>query len=164
MKKIVLAVAVLLSLTACTEKSEQMKELAQMSLRQSLGGGQLKILGVSEPDSTFGTNFMRPDEKKAIIANMNRVTDVIIKRTKNMSVFNPEDSYTIALAERQMRANNDLRSMLYDSDTRGEWSGWKVKIVFEAKDGHNLDYRAERWFFLDKEGNVIFKTMEFPLP
>lgn len=37
MKKIVLAVAVLLSLTACTEKSEQMKELAQMSLRQSLG-------------------------------------------------------------------------------------------------------------------------------
>jgi hypothetical protein len=54
--------------------------------------------------------------------------------------------------------------MLYDSDTKGEWSGWKVKIDFEAKDGHNLDYRAERWFFLDKEGNVIFKTMEFPLP
>ena len=81
MKKIVLAVAVLLSLTACTEKSEQMKELAQMSLRQSQGGGQLKILGVSEPDSTFGTNYMRPDEKKAIIANMNRVTDVIMKRT-----------------------------------------------------------------------------------
>ena len=104
------------------------------------------------------------DEKKAIIANMNRVTDVIMKRTKNMSVFNPEDSYTIALAERQMRANNDLRSMLYDSDTKGEWSGWKVKIDFEAKDGHNLDYRAERWFFLDNEGNVIFKTMEFPLP
>ena len=44
MKKIVLAVAVLLSLTACTKKSEQMKELAQMSLRQSLGGGQLKIM------------------------------------------------------------------------------------------------------------------------
>ena len=68
MKKNVLAVAVLLSLTACTEKSEQMKELAQMSLRQSLGGGQLKIMGISEPDSTFGTNYMRSDEKKAIIA------------------------------------------------------------------------------------------------
>ena len=164
MKKIVFAVAVLLSLTACTEKSEQMKNLAQMSLQQSLGDGHVKIMGVSEPDSTFGTNYMRPEEKKAIIANMNRVTDVIMKRTKNMSEFNPEDSYTIALAERQMRANSDLRSMLYVSDSKGEWSGWKVKIDFEAKDGHGQEYRAERWFFLDKEGNVIFKTMEFPLP
>lgn len=164
MKKVVMAVAVLLSLTACTDKNEEMKQLAQMSLKQSLGSSELKVLGISEPDSTFGTNYMRPEEKKGIVAKMNRVTDVIMKRTNNMTEFNPDDAYTIALAERQMRANNDLRGMLYDSEIKGEWSGWKVKIDFEAKDGHGLDYRAERWFFLDKEGSVIFKTMEFPLP
>jgi hypothetical protein len=54
--------------------------------------------------------------------------------------------------------------MLFDCDKKGDWSGWKVKIDYEVHDGHEQNYRAERWFFLDKEGNVIFKTMEFPLP
>ena len=63
MKKLMIAVAVLLAMTACTDKSQQMVELAEMSLRQSVGeGSELKILGVSEPDSAFGTSYLTPDE------------------------------------------------------------------------------------------------------
>ena len=165
MKKIIIAVAVLLTMTACTDKSQQMVKLAEMSLRQSVGeGSEVKMLGVSEPDSAFGANYLAPDEKKAVISTMKRVTDEIMSRTKNMTEFDPNDAYVIGLAERQMKANSDLRGMLYDCDRKGDWSGWKVKIDYEAKDGHGLEYRAERWFFLDKEGSVIFKTMEFPLP
>lgn len=165
MKKIMIAVAVLLTMTACTDKSQQMVKLAEMSLRQSVGeGSEVKVLGVSEPDSAFGANYLAPDEKKAVIGTMKRVTDEIMSRTKNMTEFDPNDAYVIGLAERQMKANSDLRGMLYDCDRKGDWSGWKVKIDYEAKDGHGLEYRAERWFFLDKEGSVIFKTMEFPLP
>ena len=160
-----IAVAVLLTMTACTDKSQQMVKLAEMSLRQSVGeGSEVKVLGVSEPDSAFGANYLAPDEKKAVIGTMKRVTDEIMSRTKNMTEFDPNDAYVIGLAERQMKANSDLRGMLYDCDRKGDWSGWKVKIDYEAKDGHGLEYRAERWFFLDKEGSVIFKTMEFPLP
>lgn len=163
MKKMILAVAVVLSLTACTNKSQQMKELAEMSLRQSVDG-DVKILGVSEPDSAFGSKYMRPDEKKGMVQTLNKVTEVIMKRTKNMTEFNPDDSYVINLAERQMRANAELRDMLYQSDIKGEWSGWKVKIDFQAKDHQGQEYRAERWFYLNKEGGVVFKTLEFPLP
>ena len=160
-----IAVAVLLTMTACTDKSQQMVKLAEMSLRQSVGeGSEVKMLGVSEPDSAFGANYLAPDEKKAVISTMKRVTDEIMSRTKNMTEFDPNDAYVIGLAERQMKANSDLRGMLYDCDRKGDWSGWKVKIDYEAKDGHGLEYRAERWFFLDKEASVIFKTMEFPLP
>ena len=154
MKKMMIAVAVLLTMTACTDKSQQMVELAEMSLRQSVGeGSELKILGVSEPDS-----------KKATMATMKKVTEQIMSRTQNMTAFDPNDAYVIGLVERQMRANSDLRSMLFECDKKGEWSGWKVKIDYEAHDGHGQDIRAERWFFLDKEGSVIFKTVEFPLP
>ena len=165
MKKLILAVAVLLAMTACTDKSQQMVKLSELSLRQSLGeSSDVKILGYSEPDSTFGTNYLTPDEKKAVMGTMKKVTDQIMSRTQNMTAFDPNDTYVIGLAERQMRANSDLRQMLCDCDKKGDWSGWKVKIAYEVHDAHEQNYRAERWFFLDKEGSVIFKTMEFPLP
>ena len=165
MKKQILAVAVLLAMTACTDKSQQMVKLSELSLRQSLGeNSDVKILGYSEPDSTFGTNYLTPDEKKAVMGTMKKVTDQIMSRTQNMTAFDPNDTYVIGLAERQMRASSDLRQMLFDCDKKGDWSGWKVKIDYEVHDGHEQNYCAERWFFLDKEGSVIFKTMEFPLP
>lgn len=165
MKKLILAVAVLLGLTACTDKSQQMAKLAEMSLRQSIGeGNDVKITGISELDSAFGSNYLTPEEKKAVIGTMKKVTDQIMSRTQNMTAFDPNDTYVIDLAERQMKANADLRQMLFDCDKKGEWSGWKVKIDYEVHNGHEQNYRAERWFFLDKEGSVIFKTMEFPLP
>ena len=142
-----------------------MKDLAEISLCQSLGEStDVKILGVSEPDSTFGTSYLSPEEKKAVMATMQKVTKQIMSRTNNMETFDPSDDYVINLAERQMRANADLRGMLFECDKKGEWNGWKVKIDYEAKGGHEMDYRAERWFFLDKEGGVIIKTIEFPLP
>ena len=165
MKKLILAVAVLLAMTACTDKRQQMVKLSEMSLRQSIGeDSEVKILGVSEPDSAFGSNYLTPEEKKAVIGTMEKVTKEIMSRTKDMTAFDPTDAYVIGLAERQMKANSDLRQILFDCDKKGEWSGWKVKIDYKAHDGHHQDYRAERWFFLDKNGSVIFKTMEFPLP
>lgn len=165
MKKLILAVAVLLGSTACTNKNQQMAKLAEMSLRQSIGeGNDVKITGISKPDSAFGSNYLTPEEKKAVIGTMKKVTDQIMSRTQNMTAFDPNDTYVIGLAERQMKANADLRQMLFDCDKKGEWSGWKVKIDYEVHNGHEQNYRAERWFFLDKEGSVIFKTMEFPLP
>ena len=165
MKKLIIAVAVLLGMTACSDKRQQMVELAEMSLRQSLGeNAQVKIIGINDPDSAFGNSYLSPEEKTAVMATMKKVTEKIMSRTENMTTFDPNDAYVINLAERQMRANSDLRSMLFDCDTKGEWSGWKVKIDYEAHDGHGQDIRAERWFFLDKEGSVIFKTIELPLP
>lgn len=109
MKKLMIAVAVLLGMTACSDKKQQMKDLAEISLCQSLGESmEMKILGVSEPDSTFGTSYLSPEEKKAVMATMQKVTKQIMSRTNNMETFDPSDDYVINLAERQMRANADL--------------------------------------------------------
>lgn len=151
--------------TSCTNRKESLLQLAEENLRQSVDyPQQLQILGISEPDSAFGVNYFSQKEKEGILRIMRSVTDSIMRRTNNMESFNINDFYVMDLAERQMRANAEIQEMVRQSKGKGEWSGWKVKIDYAAKSHHGLDYHAERWFFINKEGNSIVKTMELPLP
>jgi hypothetical protein len=157
--------SLLVLLISCSDRRAAMLSLAEEQIRYSLEKPHsLSIVAVSKPDSAFGNGYLSPEEVRSVTALMQSVTAVIMERTNNMTAFNPDDHYVMSLAERQMKANADLRQMLFDCDKKGEWSGWKVKIDYEVHNGHEQNYRAERWFFLDKEGSVIFKTMEFPLP
>ena len=152
-------------MVSCGNLSEKMKRMAKENLELSVDyPKQLRVLAVTEPDSAFGTGYFTKDEVKGMLRTMQVVTDTIMKRTDNMNRFNPSDHYVVSLAERQMKSMADIRSLIMKGDRKGEFSGWKVKIDYEAHDGHGQDIRAERWFFLDKEGSVIFKTIEFPLP
>lgn len=151
--------------TSCTNRKESLLQLAEENLRQSVDyPQQLQILGISEPDSAFGVNYFSQKEKEGILRIMRSVTDSIMRRTNNMESFDINDFYVMDLAERQMRANAEIQEMVRQSKGKGEWSGWKVKIDYAAKSHHGLDYYAERWFFINKEGNSIVKTMELPLP
>ncbi len=151
-------------LVSC-DKKEQMVRLAEQNIRQSIDNpDQLKILGVSEPDSAFGAGYFSQKEVKGMTMMMQKVSDVIMKRTSNMTKFNPDDHYVIDLAQRQMRAMSEIRSLIHLSGQKGEWSGWKIKVDYEAVNREGQTYRAERWMFLDKEGKIIFKTLELPIP
>lgn len=151
--------------TSCTNRKDSLLQLAEEQLRQSVEyPQQLQILGISEPDSAFGVNYFSQKEKEEILRIMRSVTDSIMRRTNNMESFDINDFYVMDLAERQMRANAEIQEMVRQSKGKGEWSGWKVKIDYAAKSHHGQDYHAERWFFINKEGNSIVKTMELPLP
>ena len=101
---------------------------------------------------------------KGMLAVMQEVTNEIMERTDNMTSFNPEDRYVMDMAERQMKAMSEMRSMVRQASRKGEWSGWKVKVDYQCKNNNGIDYKAERWFFLDKDGKAIFSTFELPLP
>lgn len=151
--------------TSCTNRKESLLQLAEENLRQSVDyPQQLQILGISEPDSAFDVNYFSQKEKEGILRIMRSVTDSIMRRTNNMESFDINDFYVMDLAERQMRANAEIQEMVRQSKGKGEWSGWKVKIDYAAKSHHGLDYYAERWFFINKEGNSIVRTIELPLP
>ena len=115
--------------------------------------GKPEILGVSEPDSAFGMGYLSQ-----------KVTETIMKRTNNMTEFNPDDKYVIDLAERQMKAMSEIRSIIYESDKKKDWSGWKVRVDYQAKSHSGLDYKSERWLFIDKDGKNVMKSFEIPLP
>jgi len=151
-------------LASCDQKGK-MISMAEENLRQTVDyPKQLKILAVSEPDSAFGNGYFSQKEIKGMVTVMQKVTEDIMKRTNNMSQFDPTDHYVMDMAERQMRAMSDIRSLVRHSEKKGEWSGWKIKVDFEAKSKNGIGYKAERWFFFDKKGESILQTLELPLP
>lgn len=167
MKKIgfILMAGVLLMAASCTPSKGKLCDLATESLRQSIYyPKQLNVLSVSEPDSAYGINYFSPKEVKGIMKTMKVVTDSIMARTDNMSHFNPDDYYVISLADRQMKATSEIRDMLFKSARKEDFSGWKVKIDYEAVDHNGIKYRSERWTFIDKDGHNVLRTFDIPLP
>ena len=167
MKKIsfLLLAGALLAVTACGPSKGSLQELATESLTQSVYyPKQLRIIAISEPDSAFGINYFSKKEMQGMLRTMKVVTDSIMKRTDNMTKFNPDDYYVISLADRQMKATSDIRDMLFKAEKKGDFSGWKVKIDYEATDHDGVKYRSERWTFIDKDGKNVLRTFDIPLP
>ena len=153
------------SLIASCDRKSRMMGLAEENIRMSVDSSEgFSITAISEPDSAFGVNYLSQHEVNGITKLMQEVTAVIMERTDNMTEFNPDDHYVMSLAERQMKAMADLRAMVYKTNVKGEWSGWKLRVDYEAKDKDGDTYRAERWLFFDKDGKTIHKSFELPLP
>ena len=160
---LLLSIAVLIA--SCTDRKKELQQLAEENLRQSVEyPKQLDIVAVSEPDSAFGFSYFTQKEKAGIVRIMKSVTDSIMRRTDNMQSLDINDFYVMDLAERQMRANSDIKQMLSQATGKKEWTGWKVKIDYQAVMHHGMKYNAERWFFISKDGKAVVRTFELPLP
>ena len=160
---LILGIAVLMA--SCTDRRKELQRLAEENLRQSVEySKQLQVLAISEPDSAFGFSYFTQNEKEGIIRIMKSVTDSIMRRTDNMQSLDINDFYVMDLAERQMRANSDIRLMLSQTTGKKEWTGWKVKIDYQAVTHHGMKYNAERWFFISKDGKAVVRTFELPMP
>ena len=164
-QSIIYLVVALLCLTGCTNKRHALKQLAVENLKQSVEyPKQLQVMAISEPDSAFGFSYFSQKEKAGIVRIMKSVTDSIMRRTDNMQSLDINDFYVMDLAERQMRANSDIRQMLSQATDRKEWTGWKVKIDYQAVTHHGMKYNAERWFFISMDSKAVVRTFELPLP
>lgn len=160
----VLATLMTLMFTACSSK-DNAKGAAVDHLRQSVYFPEkLTIIETSEPDSAFGTDYFTPEEVEYLVTKMKVVTDTIMSRTKDMSTFNPEDYYVLDLADRQMQVSSVLRSIVFHDGKKGAWSGWKVRIIYQALDHNSRPYRCERWAITDQDGKNVVRTIDIPLP
>lgn len=151
-------------LTGCKDSKEEIVERAKSHLEKSLSpSGELQILATSQPDSAFGSYYPQKDIQ-GITKIMAQVTNVIMKRTDNMTKFNPDDSYVLSLAGRQMEAGTAMMSKDIQCDKKEPWSGWRVKIDYKFKEKGGAEYKAEKWYTFDKEGKNITDSLELPLP
>ena len=149
MKKVIMLMAAAALMVSCGNSSEKMKQLAKENLE----------LSVDYPKGYFNQK-----EVMGMMQTMKVVTDTIMRRTGNMSRFNPADHYVVSLAERQMRSMAELRALIAAGGRKGEFSGWKVKIDYQCVDANGIPYKAERWCFIDKEGKQVYKSFELPIP
>lgn len=127
----------------------------------------VEIKAVSDVDSVFGREYVTLDESMAITTSMLKITTHVMERTDDMENIDFGDSELAGLMERQMSAMAAIRSLtgLYDdkSDKPRKFTGWKVKIEYEAKTVDGKPYRSEYWFILDKDAECVIKSFEIPL-
>lgn len=87
-----------------------------------------------------------------------------MKRTHNMERFDPRDNDVMSLIDWQMRMNAEWRSALFSNIPKADFSGWKLHITYRSVTHQGQPFHALRWYFLDKEGWTVIKTIEQPLP
>lgn len=153
-----------IGLSSCHSGQDKARRTAIEHLKMSVdNGSELRIESVSKPDSAFGLHYFSSEDKRIMMNVMRRVSDTIMRRTYNMERFDPRDNYVMTLIDRQMRVGNELRSALYAKMPKEAFSGWKVRIAYRGVSHQAQEYHALRWYFLDKDGETVIKTMEIPM-
>lgn len=153
-------------------RSNNPKERARLVAEKSLMAcvdcpETVEIKAFSEADSVFGREYITLDERVSIATAMMKISSRVMEQTDNMENVDFQDAELAGLMERQMSAMSALRSLTgmfpEESDKPKPFTGWKVKVEYEAKTVDGKPYHSEYWFIIDKNADCVIKSFEIPL-
>jgi hypothetical protein len=150
---------------ACSNPEKQAHDTALANLKLSLeNSDNFELLKVAPVDSAFGLNYFTKQELNHIFKSTSAGTQKVIKYTKKFSNIEDMPPAAIAAVQRQMQSNNAVRELFLHPMRKGDFSGYKVKITYQATDARGNKFVAERWNFVDPEGKQVLRTFEIPIP
>ena len=163
-KFIPLAMFLVVLLASCQSRESKINKLVTSHLEQSLENPQnLKVLEIAEPDSAFGLNYFTKQEQAYMLGTVTNVTKVLMERTAYMTKPDLDDAYTMTLADLEMRMSTGLFSGMLGDCKKGAWSGWKVRVTYICKSKYGCMYKAQRWYFLDKDCQTVIRSFDLPI-
>ena len=163
-KFIPLAMLSLVLLASCQSRESKINKLVTSHLEQSLENPEnLKVLEIAEPDSAFGLNYFTKQEQTYMLSTVTNVTKVLMERTAYMTKPDLDDAYTMTLADLEMRMSTGLFSGMLGDCKKGAWSGWKVRVTYTSKSKYGCMYKAQRWYFLDKDCQTVIRSFDLPI-
>ena len=163
-KFIPLAMLSVVLLASCQSRESKINKLVTSHLEQSLENPQnLKVLEIAEPDSAFGLNYFTKQEQAYMLGTVTNVTKVLMERTAYMTKPDLDDAYTMTLADLEMRMSTGLFSGMLGDCKKGAWSGWKVRVTYTCKSKYGCMYKAQRWYFLDKDCQTVIRSFDLPI-
>ena len=151
-------------LASCQSRESKIEKLVTSHLEQSLENPQnLKVLEIAQPDSAFGLNYFTKQEQAYMLGTVTNVTKVLMERTEYMTKPDLDDAYTMTLADLEMRMSTGLFSGMLGDCKKGAWSGWKVRVTYICKSKYGCMYKAQRWYFLDKDCQTVIRSFDLPI-
>lgn len=163
-KFIPLAMLSVVLLASCQSRESKINKLVTSHLEQSLENPEnLKVLEIAEPDSAFGLNYFTKQEQAYMLSTVTNVTKVLMERTEYMTKPDLDDAYAMTLADLEMRMSTGLFSGMLGDCKKGAWSGWKVRVTYTCKSKYGCMYKAQRWYFLDKECQTVIRHFDLPI-
>lgn len=163
-KFIPLAMFLVVLLASCQSRESKINKLVSSHLEQSLENPEnLNVLEIAEPDSAFGLNYFTKQEQAYMLGTVTNVTKVLMERTEYMTKPDLDDAYTMTLADLEMRMSTGLFSGMLGDCKKGAWSGWKVRVTYTCKSKYGCMYKAQRWYFLDKDCQTVIRSFDLPI-
>ena len=163
-KFIPLAMLSVVLLASCQSRDSKINKLVTSHLEQSLENPEnLKVQEIAEPDSAFGLNYFTKQEQTYMLSTVTNVTKVLMERTAYMTKPDLDDAYTMTLADLEMRMSTGLFSGMLGDCKKGAWSGWKVRVTYTCKSKYGCMYKAQRWYFLDKDCQTVIRSFDLPI-
>ena len=163
-KFIPLVMFLVVLLASCQSRESKINKLVSSHLEQSLENPEnLKVLEIAEPDSAFGLNYFTKQEQTYMLGTVTNVTKVLMERTAYMTKPDLDDAYTMTLADLEMRMSTGLFSGMLGDCKKGAWSGWKVRVTYICKSKYGCMYKAQRWYFLDKDCQTVIRSFDLPI-
>ena len=163
-KFIPLAMLSVVLLASCQSRESKINKLVTSHLEQSLENPEnLKVQEIAEPDSAFGLNYFTKQEQTYMLSTVTNVTKVLMERTAYMTKPDLDDAYTMTLADLEMRMSTGLFSGMLGDCKKGAWSGWKVRVTYTCKSKYGCMYKAQRWYFLDKDCQTVIRSFDLPI-
>lgn len=157
----VVSVVLVCGYTYLSRPSAKAAQLSQEALSLVVDRPEtIKIIAVSTPDSIFGRQLLTDEERLAVAQNLMAVSNKMSRHMLSKDTL--EDNSIGELVERQIKAATFMRTLNPEYE-KGNHSGWKVKIEYEAISRNGNPYRSEYWFFLDKKAKFIYDSFEIPL-
>ncbi len=159
----------IIAMAVCWREKPQKRavRVAQTALHASVDNPEsVKVIAVSEPDSVFGRCYIDDEEKMAIAVSMMKVNERVMSQTDNLGSMDFDNPALRELVERQMSSMSAMRSLMSlegPDAPRKPFSGWKVKIEYEAVSESGTPYRSEYWFITDRDAQCVVSSFEIPL-
>lgn len=160
----ILSTLIFFGCSSSSVDKKKMAEMVQKHIQCNLTpNNKLTKLEISEPDSTYGVLCLPQEQLEYIAKSIDNLSNHIMKRTSNMQDFSKVDTKTAYLANKQMQASAYAADLFAYSQMRNKFNGWYIRAKFTVTYGKNV-VQIEKWFFFNKEGDIIYNTFELPIP
>lgn len=164
MKKIFIILAAASVMFAACNGKEKLNDLAKEDVLSSLPyPDKTSILEYSPCDSAFGIYYFDQKELIQILTTMKKVSDYIMQQSDNLTDMGKENNYLVNLTERHMEAASSMRYVMMNSQKRGEFTGLKMRVIYETVDKDGAKYRCARYMFFNKNNSRVMKSFDIPL-
>lgn len=157
-------------LTSCGEnggadKKKETRQMAAESLRLVTGNpASMNIIAFSELDSVFGNNYFSNEEMQQILENTMSFSERMFGgNSPDVDFSDPRMEAKFMRMSSLSDLAGNMMSGLTESADEPEFSGWKLKALYEYVDSFNDTIRNERYFIFDKEQKYILHSFDIPI-